>query len=68
LQVILVNDTPNIDFIDVAAARSAASQTGIEELRRKLCPRQMYSLLKQLLGSRGSTDLTSKCYRLRLLL
>ena len=64
MQVILVNYTPNIDFIDVAAARSAASQIGIEELWHKLCPRRTYSLFKRLLGSCGSTDLKSNCYRL----
>jgi len=64
LQVILVNYTPNIDFIDVAAAISSAYQTDIEEFWLKLCLQQTFSLLKQRLDLRGIPDIKSKCYRL----
>ena len=64
LQATLVYYIPYRGPIITAAARSSASQTDIEELWRKLRPQQTYSLLKQLLDPRGSTDLKSKCYRL----
>ena len=64
MQVTLVNYTPNIVFIDVAGARYSASQTGIEELWRKLYPHQTCNLSEQFLNSHGITDLKSKRYHL----
>lgn len=51
MQVSLINYTPNPELTIVAAARSSASQSTIEELRHKLSPRQINDLLKQLLDS-----------------
>jgi len=47
----LVNYTPNPELTVVAAARSSASQSTIEELWHKLGPHQVDNLLKQLLDS-----------------
>ena len=51
MQVTLVNHTPNPELAIVAAARSSASQSTVEELWHKLSPQQVDDLLKQLLDS-----------------
>lgn len=51
MQVTLVNYTPNPELTIVAAARSSASQSTIEELWHKLSPEQIDNLLRQLLDS-----------------
>ena len=51
MQVALVNYTPNPELTIVAAARSSASQSTVEELWRSLDPQQIDNLLKQLLDS-----------------
>lgn len=51
MQVTLVNYTPNPELTIVAAARSSASQSTIEELWHNLSPQQIDNLLKQLLDS-----------------
>lgn len=51
MQATLVNYTPNPELNIVAAARSSASQSIIEELWHKLSPHQVGNLLKRLLDS-----------------
>ena len=51
MQATLVNYTPNPELNIVAAARSSASQSIIEELWHKLSPQQISNLLEQHLDS-----------------
>lgn len=51
MQAILVNYTPNPELTIVAAARSSASQSTIEELWNKLSSHQVDNLLEQHLDS-----------------
>ncbi len=51
MQATLVTYTPNAELTIVAAARSSASQSTIEELWNKLSSHQVDNLLKQLLDS-----------------
>lgn len=49
MQATLVNYTPNPEVTIVAAARSSASQSTIEELWNKLSSQKISNLLEQLL-------------------